>query len=301
MELNLIQQIDPDEIKRKAGLIFDTLDASETTRKDYKARIGLFMSCIAELGLSRNSFLEFKRYLDKRVDYTASTKNKYLTSARVFLKELNRQGILPADITQNIKTFAQIKKHKREGLTADEIKLLVGKIRVLPMTPRSARLKALFCLLAFQGLRQIEIIRLDVKDISLPNATAFIRGKGNDDKELIHLAPETVRALREHIKLNRAGSGALFKSLGNRKKERLSTMTIKREVGALLKSLEIDKSIHGFRHYYITALLSVLEVRDVRKFSRHRSLEMLIVYDDEIDIKHKTSNVFKCFEGLNVT
>lgn len=300
MELNLIQRIDPNEIKRKAGLIFDSLDTSEATRKDYKARIGLFMSCIAPQGLNRNSFLEFKRYLDKRADFTVSTKNKYLTSARVFLKELNRQGILPADITQNIKTFAQIKKHKKEGLSENEIKLLVSKIRDLPTTERYARLKAMFCLLAFQGLRQIEIVRIDIKDVNLADRTAFIRGKGNDDKELIHLAPETVRALREHIRLNRVGSGSLFTSLSNRKRERLSTMTIKREICELFRSLGIEKTVHGFRHYYITALLSVLEVRDVRKFSRHKSLEMLIVYDDEIDIKHKTGDVFKCFEGLRV-
>lgn len=300
MGLNLIQYIDPNDIKAKAGLVFDSLDASETTRKDYKVRIGLFLSSITELGLNRNSFLDFKRYLEKRADYTVSTKNKYLTSARVFLKELNRQGVLPADITQNIRTFAQIKKHKREGLNEKEIMTLVQKIRELPDTPRNTRLRALFCLLTFQGLRQIEIIRLDVKDVNLTDKTAFIQGKGRDDKELIHLAPETVRALKNHIRLNRAGSGALFKSIRNRKEERLSTMTIKRELGSLLKSLGIEKTVHGFRHFYITALLSVLEVRDVRKFSRHRSLEMLICYDDEVDIKHKTGDVFKCFEGLRI-
>src|SRR3989344_1438104 len=298
--MDLIKHIDLNDMKARAGLVFDALDAREMTRKDYKARIGLFLSHIAGSGLNRNSFLDFKRYLEKRADYTVSTKNRYLTSARVFLKELNRQGVLPADITQNVKTFSQIKKHKREGLSENEIKLLVDKIRGLPTTARYSRLKALFCLLAFQGLRQIEIIRLDVKDVNLADRTAFIQGKGNDDKELIHLAPETVRALREHIKLNRAGSGALFKSLGNRRRERLSTMTIKREIGELFRSLDIDKTVHGFRHYYITALLSVLEVRDVRKFSRHKSLEMLIVYDDELDIKHKTGDVFKCFRGLNV-
>src|SRR3989344_3614666 len=100
MGLNLIQHIDPNDIKAKAGLVFDSLDASETTRKDYKARIGLFLSSISELGLNRNSFLDFKRYLEKRADYTVSTKNKYLTSARVFLKELNRQGLLAAEITR---------------------------------------------------------------------------------------------------------------------------------------------------------------------------------------------------------
>ena len=43
-------------------------------------------------------------------DFSVSTKNKYLVTARIFLKELNRLGFLPADITQNVKSFAQIEK-----------------------------------------------------------------------------------------------------------------------------------------------------------------------------------------------
>ena len=130
------------DIKAKAGLVFDSLDTSESTRKDYKARIGLFLSSIAELGLNLNSFLDYKRYLEKRADYTVSTKNKYLASARIFLKELNRQGLIPADVTQNIKTFTQIKKHKREGLNEKEILALVQKIREMPDSPRNTRLRA---------------------------------------------------------------------------------------------------------------------------------------------------------------
>jgi integrase len=77
-------------------------------------------------------------------------------------------------------------------------------------------------------------------------------------------------------------------------------MAIKRQLGFLCKLAGIEKSTHGFRHFYITALLKKLEVRDVRKFSRHSSLEMLIVYDDEIDIKKKTVDVFQVFEKFNV-
>ncbi|GAI16907.1 unnamed protein product, partial [marine sediment metagenome] len=38
---------------------------------------------------------EFKQELTNRTDLGISTKNKYLTTARVFLKELNRQGGYP--------------------------------------------------------------------------------------------------------------------------------------------------------------------------------------------------------------
>ena len=66
-------------------------------------------------------------HLAQRTDFSVSTKNKYLATAKIFLKELNRQGILPIDITQNIKTFNQNKKHKKDGLTHSEIENLVEK------------------------------------------------------------------------------------------------------------------------------------------------------------------------------
>lgn len=179
--------------------------------------------------------------------------------------------------------------------------MLTQHIRSLENTPKNARKKALFCLLALQGLRQIEIIRLNVKDVDLANKIAFIQGKGRDDKELVHFHPETVKTLKEYMKANKIADGALFKSLGNRKSERITTMTIKREVKGMLAPLGIEKTVHGFRHYYITTLLKKLDVRDVRKFSRHSSLEMLIVYDDEIDIAHKAIEVFQAFNDITVT
>ncbi len=288
------------DIKARADLIFNGLDVSENTRKDYSSRINFFILYTQENGLDRNTYLSFKRYLEGKTEYTVSTKNKYLATARVFLKELNRLGFLPVDITQNVKLFSQSKKHKREGFTEDEIMKLLERMECLPNTSRNVRLRALFSLLAFQGLRQIEIIRLDVNDIDLVRKVIFVRGKGLDDKELIYLAPQTVSALRDYMKINKVGSGALFKSMGNRKSERISTMTIKRNLGSLCRGIGIEKSVHGFRHFYITTLLKKLDVRDVRKFSRHSSLEMLIVYDDEIDIRNKTVDVFQVFEKFNV-
>lgn len=294
----LVSLNNPQEAAKK---IFDKLDVSQATIADYKARIGLFLKFLVKNSLNQDSFLVFKRHLAERTDISVATKNKYLAASRVFLKELNRQGIIPVDITQNIKTFSQNKKHKRDGLNNKEVQNLVEKLKQLDITPRNTRLKALFSLLAFQGLRQIEIIRLNVKDLDLVNHTAFIQGKGQDDKELIHLHPETAKALRFYLKINHIADGALFKSLGNRKSDRITTMTIKRDIKALLEPLGIDKTTHGFRHFYITTLLQNLDVRDVRKFSRHKNLEMLIVYDDELDIKSKSIEVFRCFEGLQVS
>lgn len=280
--------------------IFDGLDVSESTRLEYMARIGLFLSHVQALGFNQKSYLSYKRYLERRSDYAVSTKNKYLITARVFLRELVRRGMLPIDVTANIKLFRQSKRHRKQGLTDSEVKLLGVKIQSLPDTPRNSRLRAMFSLLAYQGLRQIEIIRLDVEDINLEKKTALILGKGDDDKELIYLTPATVRALRDYIKTCQP-IGSLFSSMGNRKRERLSTRTIKREIGEIFSQLGYEKTVHGLRHFYITELLKNMDMRDVRKFSRHRSMEMLIVYDDEVSLQAKARQVSQVMEQFDLS
>lgn len=275
--------------------IFDGLDVSEATRKEYAARIGLFLSFVQERGFNQHSCTAFKRYLKTRTDYSVSTKNKYLATARVFLKELHRRGLMAFDITYNVRQFRQNKKHRKEGLNDTEMRLLGVKVHCLPSTKRGTRLRALFHLLAFQGLRQIEIVRLDVEDLDLRHGIAHVRGKGSDDTEPVYLAPATVKALEEYVAVNDLMSGALFRSVGNRKTERMSTMTIRREIGALMRGLAPEKTVHGFRHFYVTNLLQTMDMRDVRKFSRHRSLEMLMVYDDEVSMASKAATAFQAF------
>jgi integrase len=282
--------------------LFNLLDVSETTRADYVARIGLFIGYIKENGFNHNSYLEFKRQLADRPDISVSTKNKYLATARVLLKELNRQGRLPVDITQNIKSFSQNKKHKKDGLTDDEIGLLTGKMSRLPVTQENTRLKAILSLLALQGLRQVEVIRLDVKDLDLVSKTAFVLGKGRDDKEAIDLHPETVKALKEYVQLNKVKDGALFVSRSNNNRnKRLTTRTIRDIVNVALSELGIDKTTHGFRHYFTTKLIKTYkgDLLEVAQYTRHRSLEMLQVYNDSVKRKQDLPRYYETFSGVS--
>ena len=288
--------------RERAEKVFDLLDVSETTRQDYKYRIGLFLDFTSKRGFNRNSFLEFKRYLAERTDFAVSTKNKYLATAKIFLKEANRQGVLPADITQNIKTFSQNKKHKRDGLNDEEIKKLTDKIQTLPETPHNTRLKAILSLLALQGLRQIEITRLDVRDVDFISKTAFIQGKGQDDKEPINLHPEAVKALQNYLKSNGIKDGALFTSQSNNSKnQRLTTRAIRALVKETLNALGIDKTTHGFRHYFTTTLIKVYkgDLLEVAQYTRHKSLEMLQVYNDNINRKADLPRFYKAFSGVS--
>ncbi|MBP6044652.1 tyrosine-type recombinase/integrase [Candidatus Woesebacteria bacterium] len=282
--------------------LFANLDVSENTRLEYGARIRLFIEYVQKNGFTKNSYLEYKRYLAKRTDLSVSTKNKYLIVARVYCKELNRQGYLPVDVTQNIKSFQQSKKHKRDGFSEDEVQKILAYLQTLPETHATWRIKALISLLILQGLRQIEIIRLNVRDLDLASKTAFIQGKGQDDKEVVDLHPVTVTALKGYIKKYRIADGALFTSTSNKNHcQRLGTRTIRNIINPILRNLEIDKSCHGFRHYFTSKLIQSYkgDLLTVAQYTRHKSLETLQIYNDNIKRKDDLPRYYQTFSSIN--
>ena len=289
------------DLRKLTKSLFSGLDINETSRADYETRTPLFLDFIKKEGLNRNSYLEYKRYLNSRVDFSVATKAKYLTVAKVILKELARQSYLPADITTTIKGFKQIKKHKKDGVNDEEMGKLMEAVKLLPDNSGNSRLKAILTLLTLQGLRQVEITRLDVSDLDLVAGTALVLGKGRDDKELIYLYPETVKALTEYTQLNKIKSGALFTSKSNNSKsQRLTTRSVRGMVKALLTKLDIAKTTHGFRHYFTTTLIKTYkgDLLEVASYTRHRSLEMLQVYNDTVKKQADLPRYYSAFRGV---
>ena len=110
--------------------VFDTLDVSETTRREYAVRIRHFLQFTDTHGLNRNSYLAYKRYLQDCETFSVSTKNKYLISAKVFLDGLYRVRLIPQKITDGVKGFSQNRLHKKDGLTDEDMKVTVVLFRI---------------------------------------------------------------------------------------------------------------------------------------------------------------------------
>jgi integrase/recombinase XerC len=283
--------------------VFDGLDISEQTRKEYKYRIQSFMAFVGLYGLNVNSFLEYKRLLATKDEMAISTKNKYLAAARIFLKEMNRLGHLPNDITQNVKCFKQDKKHKKEGVTDEEMERITTAFReVGDSYPELRRIKAILGLLAFQGLRQIEIVRLNVEDVNLSRRTAFIHGKGRDDKEPIPLNPETIALLKEYLEYTGFTSGPLFRcQSGPNTNQRLTTRGLRLIITSFLQDMGINKTTHAFRHFFTTRLIKEYkgDLLEVSHYTRHRSLEMLQVYNDRLHEEADLPRFYEAFSGMS--
>jgi len=283
--------------------VFEVLDVSESTRKDYNVRIKHFIQYTQIHGINFNTYLSYKRFLGGIDTFSVATKNKYLISAKIFLDGLYKLQLIPVKITDNIKGFSQSKLHKKDGLTDEAIAKIQNYCRTLESTTTNLRLKAILSLLIFQGLRQIEITRLNVSDIDLKNKTANILGKGRDDKELIHLHPTAVKVLKEYLSKYRFREGALFRSESNFSNgSRLTTKSIREIIKQILTILEIDGSTHGFRHFFITKLIKSYkgELLTVSKYSRHRSIQMLEVYNDEAIREQDLPRFYNVFSNITL-
>ncbi len=309
---NLRHDITNGSILSLAQNIFDEIDAADSTRADYKYRIQKFLEFLQGNLFSPNVYLAYKRHLASDDSLAVATKNKYLAAARVFLKELNRNGTLPVDITQNVKAFKQDKKHKTEGITEAEFDKILNQFRnddgyvhdgsEWPEEP-FFRSKTIIALLAFQGLRQIEVCRLNVEDIDLKHRKAYIRGKGRDDREPIYLHPETVIALTQYLDSYHYTEGPLLRSESNSSRgTRITSRGLYGIVTEMLLGLGIEgKTVHGFRHLFTTNLIKAFngDLIEVSHYTRHKSLEMLTVYNDQLQTEKKLPSYYGAFGGMS--
>lgn len=298
--MELVNYNDVSQLKNR---IFDCIDVTENTRKEYLTRIKHFIHFVKLHGLNFNTYLEYKRYLSSIETLSVSTKNKYLISAKIFIDGLNSSQRLPFQINTKVRGFKQSKLHKKDGLCDEDISKIVEYCSSLEPTIQNLRLKSILSLLIFQGLRQVEIARLNVTDINLKDKTAFIIGKGADDKELIHLHPSTVKVLKEYLHTNRIREGSLFRSGSNFSSgSRLTTKSIREIIKKVLNELDIDGSTHGFRHFFITKLIKSYkgELLTVSKYSRHRSIQMLEVYNDEIIREQDLPRFYNVFSDITL-
>lgn len=303
------QTLDASQITaEQAKRAFDLLEGKDATIANYKARIGLFIEFVEQNGLQANTLLEYRRYLASRNDYAISTKNAYFTAAKMYTGILYNAKMIPMDISKDIsgrdvKGFTQDKKHKKDGVQPDEIERLKNYFSELDDTKQAKRLKALFSLLIYQGLRQVEITRLDVTDVDLRNNKAFILGKGRDDKEPIALHPYTTQAISDYLDAYGKRSGALFTSESNNASgQRITTRSVRQLVKSVLDELDIDNSTHGFRHYFTTAMIKGYkgDLLAVAHYTRHKSLEMLQVYNDALNAEQDLPRYINVFNEVRL-
>jgi integrase/recombinase XerD len=264
--------------------VLSLMDVSEETRTQYNREIVPFLMFLDKSGgrFYPSLLLDWKRHLERRKDIGTGTKNKYLTVGRVLLRELHR--LYPSnvpDLTSGIKSFRVTKVHKRVPMSDEEVRTVWGCLESKGAS--YLRTKVIVGLMYYQGLRRVEVSRLQVEDFNTQERTLLVLGKGRDDKETVDVHPRMVEVLTDYLTEMDLRSGWLFPSKKNVGMG-LSPNMIWRLVMGIHRELGITKNVHSYRKVFTSRLIqSGMNLLDVRTYTRHRDITQLQTYYDRIE------------------
>jgi integrase/recombinase XerC len=282
--------------------IYNSMDINTNSKKTYISNGKDFFKWVQANGLNINTYRNYKEHLRQRTDIGDKSKNYKLAASKMLLDELHAHyRVLPLDITKGVKGFKISSEHVKDGLNQNEVEKVRAYIQSLPNAPKRTRLNTMYALLTLQGLRQFEICNTTIEDLNLNYGTMSIKGKGNDSKTLIDLHPETVKALKDYLTTSNKKSGYLFTSeKGTTKGERLNERGFRKIFDSVFDALDIDRSTHGFRHFFVTRMLEATNgnIGVVKQFSRHKTIQAVMFYDDRKKKKEMLPTYYSAFAGI---
>lgn len=181
--------------------------------------------------------------------------------------------------------------HKRDALTDGEV--LRALAQPDPATDQGRRDRAILTIMAYTGLRTVEIQRATLGDLRTNgHVKLFVTGKGHVEADefvaLVH--PDVLDALYSWLAVHPRGGkldAPLFCGLGNRNQgQPLTTRAIRGIVKGAYKAAGIvdpRKTTHSLRHSLVTNLIrhGVAPVK-IMTVTRHRSLDTLVHYAHEV-------------------
>jgi integrase/recombinase XerC len=150
---------------------------------------------------------------------------------------------------------------------------------------RAARDVAILQLAFGLALRRAEISGIDIRDVDLDAGRMMITGKGRAEQTPLTLSQELKEALADWLRYRRATAAdqPLFIGVSRASKDgRLTGDGIYKIVKRFGDEAGAKVRPHGLRHLAVTESLSRTggDFRKVRAFSRHSSINIVAVYDD---------------------
>lgn len=217
-------------------------------------------------------------YLARQESLAPTTYNRRLAALRSFLGFLHAQGWQTDTLLAGVERKPERKRVTR-ALDAQRVESVLRQIT----DPRD---RALFWLIYDGGLRCQEALAIDIEDISWPDRSIAIHGKGDRPREMFFT--RSVGTLLDKYLLTRGQprSGPLFVTQRKARLLRRADLTPDgyarlsyRQADTLWKHYTPDWDLHQLRHTAISvrAAHDYTEV-DLKHFSGHTSLRSLERY-----------------------
>ncbi|MHB8330766.1 MAG: tyrosine-type recombinase/integrase [Candidatus Dormibacteria bacterium] len=153
----------------------------------------------------------------------------------------------------------------------------------LPSSAKGIRDTAMVHLMYDMGLRRGELTGLDVKHWDPERGALSVLGKKRKDREWLSIPASTRQALEAWLEIRGDEPGAMFQALDRKNYgHRLTGAAVFSIIRKLGRRVGVKTRPHGLRHAAITAVLDKNggDLRKAARFSRHRSLDTLQMYDD---------------------
>ena len=275
-----------------------SLDLASGTKETYLSGFKAFCWFVRSTSLdfdelTRDDVKSFKEYLVDEKKLKPATVSSYLASVRSFYAYSEDNGI--ENIAHRVKGVTDSRSFKKEPLTPDQARRLLASIDC--STEKGMRDFAILNLMLRTGLRDIEIVRANCKDIQTKAGVdvLYVQGKGRASKDsFVVLTPKALSPITTYLEKrgNVNELDPLFASVSSRNAgERLTVRSISRIAKSALRAIGIDDeryTAHSLRHTAITfSLLGGATERDAQQMARHANITTTMLYSHDIDrIKH---------------
>jgi len=267
---------------------------SVRTRKAYESDLSnfAFYCCATDirdavsmlLGLSPGQAntlaLQYKNWMIEK-KLSPATINRRLAALRSVMKLANTLGLVQHTLSiENERTRGY---RDTRGTGEDGYRAILEEARKHRNRRKAVRDTVLLRLLYDLGLRRGEVAALNIEDVDLGTGMIMVTGKGCAEASPITLPDPTKEALAEWIEMRGESEGPLFTNLDNAHKgSRLTGSAIYAIVRKLGQRVGVKARPHGLRHAAITTAAEITKgnVVAIRRFSRHRNVQTVMVYVD---------------------
>lgn len=279
-------------VKDLMGEFLNYIDVSERTVRTYKVGLMDFTKWLSENNITqptRTHIIEYREQL--RETHKPTTVNSYLQAVRNFYSWLEYEGVTK-NITKNVKGIKMERRHLRQGLSKEQVELLLSVVDGL-------REEVLLKLMLTTALRVNEISNIQLEDFYEDNGVVMLKvlGKGRDGikQDVVKIDDRLYELILKYVN-NYGLTDYLFTSTSNHNTgNKVHNATIRRIINAIYERAGIknDKiTAHSTRKTAINrAIENGVAIQDVSDFARHGDISTTMMYLNEYNAKEsKVSN-----------
>lgn len=277
----------------------DFLHGSPNTKATYGRAIKQFMKYLQDNSITKPTRRDLNNYrawvaehtdeAGRTVTHKPATIQLYIQAVRLFFKWTESEGLYP-NIAEHLEGAKIDREHKKDYFKPEQVRdILQGIDRT---TLQGKRDYAIIVLTVTGGLRDIEISRADVADVSTAggNPVVYLQGKGHEEKaQYVKIPLQTQQAINDYLQARGkvADDAPLFASIGNRNNGgRMTTKTISRMIKKRMVEAGYNNprwTAHSLRHTSITlALLEGKPIDEVQMFARHKNIATTMIYNHAV-------------------